>query len=105
MGGPCESQAMSALDTMAGIAAGCYLVTVAARGNSAALIEQAKHDVGFLKWGIAVGILAYAYSYPGMAEPVAMIIFIAFLGLFLNNGTKIAAQASSFWSTLNGSQS
>ena len=93
---------MSALDTLSGVAVGTYLIAVAINGNSQALIEQAKKDRGFLKWAAAVGILAYVYSIPGMSEPVAMIIFIAFLALFLENGTKITTQASSFWATLGG---
>ena len=42
---------MSALDTIAGVAVGAYLVAVAVNGNSAALIDQAKKDKAFLKWG------------------------------------------------------
>jgi hypothetical protein len=92
---------MSALDTIAGVGAGCYLLAVAVNGNSKALIETAKRDKGFIKWAIAVAILLYAMRYKQMAEPVAMIIATAFLGLFLKNGTKIAEQANSFWRTLD----
>lgn len=91
---------MSALDTIAGIALGGFLVSVAINGNSAALIEQAKKDKDFLKWAIAVGVLTYAYKIPSMAEPVTLVIFIAFLALFLRNGEKIAVEMSSFWNSL-----
>lgn len=93
---------MSALDTVAGCAVGGYLVIVAVKGNSKALIAQAKKDRGFLKWAIAVGILAYAYKMPGMSEPITLIIAIAFLALFLENGAKITSQAAQFWNSLNG---
>jgi hypothetical protein len=93
---------MSALDTLSGIALGGYLLTVAVRGNSSDLIAQAKKDSGFLKWAVAVGVLSYAYNVPGMSEPVAVLIFIAFLALFIKNGTKIADQANKFWSVLGG---
>lgn len=93
---------MSALDTIAGCAIGTYLVSVAINGNSQALIDQAKKSKGFLKWAVAVGILAYAYSMPDMAEPISIIIGVAFLALFLQNGTKISAQADKFWSMLGG---
>lgn len=93
---------MSALDTIAGCAIGTYCIAVAINGNSQALIEQAKKSRGFLKWAVAVGILAYAYNMPDMAEPVSIIIGIAFLALFLQNGTKIAAQADQFWAMLGG---
>ena len=91
---------MSALDTIAGVAVGAYLVAVAVNGNSAALIDQAKKDKAFLKWGVAVGIAAYAYSIPEAKGPVTLIIFAAFLGLFLNNGAKIVNSASQFWDAL-----
>jgi hypothetical protein len=93
---------MSALDTLSGIAIGTYCVAVAINGNSKALIDQAKKDRAFLKWAVAVGVLGYVYSMPGMAEPIALIIFIAFLGLFLQNGTKITTEATRFWATLGG---
>lgn len=93
---------MNALDTLSGIAVGGFLITIAVRGNAPELVEQAKKDRGFIKWAVAVGILSYVYGIPGMSEPVAMIIFIAFLALFLKNGTKIANQASQFWSVLGG---
>lgn len=92
---------MSALDTLAGIAVGGFLVTVAINGNSNALIEQAKKDRAFLKWAVAVGIAFYAYKIPGMAEPVTLIIAAAFFALFLKNGTKISEQANVFWSSLS----
>lgn len=94
---------MSALDTIAGIVIGGFLVAVAVNGNSQALIDQAKKDKAFLKWGVAVGIAFYLYKLPGMAEPVTMIIFAAFLALFLQNGTKIAEQANIFWASMSES--
>lgn len=93
---------MSALDTIAGVAVGGFLIVVAVNGNSRALVNQAQKDRGFLKWALAVGILAYAYKMPGMSEPVTLIIAIAFLALFLQNGQKIVTEASRFWASLNG---
>lgn len=92
---------MNALDTIAGLVIGGYLVSVSVNGNSQKLIDQAHKDKAFLKWALAVGIALYAYKIPGMAEPVTLIIFAAFLALFLQNGTKIAEQATSFWSSLS----
>lgn len=91
---------MSALDTVAGIAVGVYLVAVAVNGNSTALIEQAQKDKAFLKWAVAVAIAFYALKVPGMAEPAALIIFAAFFALFLQNGSKITGQAQAFWESL-----
>lgn len=91
---------MSALDTVAGIAVGGYLVAVAVNGNSRALIEQAKVDKGFLKWAVAVGIAFYALKFKAAQGPVTMVIFAAFFALFIQNGTKIAEQASAFWESL-----
>lgn len=92
---------MSALDTIAGVAVGGYLISVAINGNSQKLINQAKADKAFLKWAVAVGIALYLYKLPGMSEPVTMIIAAAFIALFLKNGTKIATQASDFWNSLS----
>ena len=92
---------MSALDTIAGISFGGYLIAVAVNGNTAQLIETAKRDKGFLKWAIAVAILIYIYRLPGMAKPFTSIIFITFLGLFLQNGTKITEQGEKFWHLLD----
>lgn len=95
---------MSTLDTLAGVVVGGYLITVAVNGNSKELISQAKKDRGFLKWAVAVGILIYAYKMPGMSEPITLMIVIAFLGLFLQNGNKIVNGASSFWVSMNGGE-
>lgn len=93
---------MASLDTIAGLAVGGFLVSVALHGNSDALIAQAKKDRAFIKWAIAVGIAAYAYKLPGAAAPVTLIITAAFLAMFLKNGTQIAEQADLFWKSLSG---
>lgn len=93
---------MSALDTVASLTVGGYLIAVAVNGNSDKLIAQAKANKGFIKWALAVGIALYAYKIPGMSEPVTLIIFMAFLGLFIKNGSKIVNQTESFWNSLNG---
>jgi chromate transport protein ChrA len=91
---------MKALDAIAAIAVGVYLVAVAVNGNSAALIAQAEKDKAFLKWAVAVAIAFYAMKAPGMAEPVSLIIMAAFFALFVSNGTKITEQAQAFWNSL-----
>jgi hypothetical protein len=93
---------MSTLDTIAGIALGSYLVAVSINGNSEAMIEQAKKNTAFLKWGVAVGIAAYLYGIPSMRGPMTLIIAVAFLGLFLQHGTQITQAASDFWGSLSG---
>ena len=91
---------MSALDTVAGLTAGTFLISVALHGNSQALIAQAKKDKGFLKWAIAVSITLYAYKLPDTKGIVTMVISIAFLALFIKNGDKISEQAKIFWDML-----
>lgn len=91
---------MNSLDTLAGVAIGCFLLAVAVRGNSSALIETAKHDRAFLKWAIAVGILMYLYGIPEIKGPIALLIFAAFLGLGLTAGDKIATNGKKFWQSL-----
>jgi hypothetical protein len=92
---------MSALDTIAGVSVGAFLIAVAVNGNSKKLIEQARADKAFLKWAIAVAIALYMYKIPGLKGPTTFIIMAAFLALFLKNGTKIAEQGGAFWASLS----
>lgn len=91
---------MSALDTLAAVAVGGFLIVVAVNGNTEDMIKLAKQDRGFIKWAAAVGIALYAYKIPEARGIVTLIVSAAFLGLFLQNGTKISEQASAFWNSL-----
>lgn len=90
---------MNAIDTLAGVAVGAFLLAVAVNGNSPELIELAKRDKAFLKWAIALGILMYLYSIPEIKGPVSLLIFAAFIGLGLTAGSNIAEQGKKFWSS------
>lgn len=90
----------STLDILSGAALGAYLISVAAHGNSSALLAEATQDKAFLKWAIAVAILYWLYSVPALKGPVSLLIAAAFIGLAFTSGTAISAQASSFWQSL-----
>lgn len=88
------------LDTLAGLLIGAFLLTVAVRGNSGKLVDLAKRDHAFLQWAIAVGVLYYLYNVPQLHDVMGWLIVLAFLGLFLTSGPKIAEQATNFWHSL-----
>lgn len=96
---------MSGLDIIAGFILGAFLLAVAWHGNSGSLLDNAKRDVGFLKWAIALGALWYLYRIPGMSPIVTMLIFAAFIGLGLKAGPQISAGASQLWAQLGGKKS
>ena len=91
---------MNSIDLIAGGAVGGYLLTVAMRGNTAKFFALAKRDKAFIKWGIAVAVLGYLYTLPNMHQAIGLIIAMAFLGLFLTNGSKIADGVDNFWKFL-----
>lgn len=91
---------MSALDTMSGIAVGGFLLMVAVKGNSSALVAQAEADKSFLKWGAAVAILYYLRGIPDITGIMDMLIVAAFIGLAIEAGPNIKQNAQSFWQSL-----
>jgi RsiW-degrading membrane proteinase PrsW (M82 family) len=90
------------LDVLSGVAVGVFLLVVVVKGNSNALVNEAKADVSFLPWAIAVGILFYLRSVPDLKGPVTELIGAAFIGLFLLGSSKIIPQAKSFWQSIGG---
>lgn len=90
----------SALDTLAGVSLGGFLLTVAIKGNTTALIDLAKRDRSFLQWAIAVGVLVYLYKQPALKGVASMLIVLAFVGLGLVSGDNIIKYGKSFWSSL-----
>lgn len=91
---------MSALDTLAGVALGGYLLTVAIRGNAKQMIDLAQRDKAFLQWAIALGILVYLYRMPELKGPISLLIAAAFIGLGLMAGDNIVKQGKEFWNSL-----
>lgn len=93
---------MNAMDTLAGISFGFYLLMVAVKGNTKAMLELANRDKGFLQWAIALGILWYLYDIPELRGVVSMLILAAFIGLGLIAGDNIIKQGSAFFNSLGG---
>lgn len=93
---------MNAMDTLAGVSFGFYLLMVVIKGNSKAMVELAYRDRGFLQWAIALGILWYLYGIPELKGPVSMLILAAFIGLGLIAGDNIIKQGSAFFNSLGG---
>ena len=91
---------MTFLDTLSGFLIGTFLLTVAVKGNSAALIEKATRDKAFLQWAIAVAILVYLYSIPELKKSMGMVIAAAFIGLGLVAGDRIISDGAKFWQSL-----
>ena len=91
---------MNALDLIAGLIIGGFMVGAVARGKTADLIALAKRDAGFLKWAIALAALFYIRQLPdinGIATGLTAAALIAFLLLNINSISKNAAQ---IWNSL-----
>lgn len=91
---------MNALDTLAGVSLGFYILTVAVRGNVSEAIELANRDKSFLQWAIALAILMYLYDVPQLQGVASMLILCAFIGLGLIAGDNIIKSTKEFWSSL-----
>jgi len=88
------------MNTLATFLIGVYLLVVTVRGNSKELISLAVRDKGFLKWGVAVLILLYLRSIKILGKDFNLLIIMAFIGLFINNGDKISEGFKKIWSNL-----
>lgn len=91
---------MSALDLIAGLIVGGYLVGVVVRGNTGELIELAKRDKAFLKWAIAIAALFYLRQFAGTQGIIDGLISAAIVGFLLANITAIKKNASEIWTTI-----
>ena len=91
---------MNSLDLIAAALIGIFLLATAWHGNTAQLFSNAARDIGFLKWAIAVGVLFYLYSVPGLAGPLTLIILMVFVALGINAGPQIITGASTLWKNI-----
>jgi hypothetical protein len=91
---------MNSIDSLAGIAVGGFLMTVAVKGKSGDMLELMKRDKGFIKWAFAVSVLGYLYTIKSLHESVGMLIALGFIGLFLLKGNEISKGAQNLWSIL-----
>lgn len=91
---------MSALDTIASIAAGGYVLTVAINGNASNMVDLAKRDKAFLKWLIALAVLWYIYKTKMFGKEMALILMMVFVGLFISAGANITDGFKNFWKYL-----
>ena len=92
---------MNFLDVLSAMIVGLYFVAVAIHGNTAKLMEYAKRDKAFLKWAIAVAILAYLYSIKEIRGPAGLLIACAFILFFLQNVKTISDNAAKAWAGLS----
>lgn len=94
---------MRSLDIIASILIGAYLLAVSLAGNSGELISQAKKDVGFLKWALALGVLWYLYGIKELRGVISLLIVGAIIGFLLIAGGKFTGGVSDLWAKI-GSQ-
>lgn len=92
---------MTFFDILISLIIGAYLIAVAVRGNSAQLWEYAKRDKAFLKWALAVAILAYMYGIKEIRAIAGLLILAAFALFFMRNINPITQNASAFWASLS----
>ncbi|MHB8387517.1 MAG: hypothetical protein ACYDAO_09385 [Thermoplasmataceae archaeon] len=92
---------MTFFDVLAGLIIGAYLLTIAVKGNTSKLIDLAKQDKAFLKWALAVALLAYLYRVKELRGVIGLLIVAAFVGFGLKNYSSIEKNAVSFWDSLS----
>lgn len=85
---------MNALDLLAGLFAGGYMVGVVMRGKTPELMALAKRDSGFLKWAAALAVLFYLRSLPDLTGIADSLIAAAIFAFLLSNITPIRANAA-----------
>lgn len=90
------------LDSIAGVAMGIFLLTVASKGKTGAMIDLVKRDRAFLQWAVALGILLYLHGIPELAGPVKWLIVLALIGLFLSKSDTIKENLTLFWQQIGG---
>lgn len=96
---------MNALDLIAGLIIGGYMVGAVTRGKTADLIALAKRDAAFLKWAVALASLFYLrqlQDVTGIADGLIAAAIIAFL--LLNVG-PITTNARTILASLKGNAS
>lgn len=91
---------MSALDLIAGLIIGGYMVGAVARGKTPDLIALAKRDADFLKWAIALALLFYVRSIPDVSGIATALTAAAILGFLLSNIGPIQSNAIALWGKL-----
>lgn len=91
---------MSALDLIAGLFIGGYMVGAVARGKTPDLIALAKRDADFLKWAIALAVLFYLRSLPDVSGIATALTTAAILGMLISNIPQIQSNATALWAKL-----
>ena len=70
---------------------GLYLILAVARGKSSDMLGVISEQVGFLKWGGALLVVAYIYSNVDSktGEIIKSLIAIALLAMVIGNGERM----------------
>ena len=95
---------MNALDLLAGLVVGGFLVGVVAKGKTPDLIALAKRDSDFLKWGAALAVLFYLRSLPSMNGIADSLIAGALLSLLIAYATPIRNNAAEVAAIFKGAK-
>lgn len=91
---------MTALDLIAGLIIGGYLIGAVSRGKTGDLIALAKRDADFLKWAIALAALFYVRTLPDIGGIATALTGAAILGFLLYNIGPIQSNATALWAKI-----
>lgn len=76
-----------------------YLGAVAFRGNGLELVGEAKQEIGFVKWAVALFALAMIHAWAGgtTKKIIEQIAVGALVALVVSRGGKAAEQINDFF--------
>lgn len=76
-----------------------YIAAVAYRGNVQGLVGEARNEVGFVKWAVALFALAMIHAWAGgtTKKIIEQIAVGALVALVVSRGGKAAEQISDFF--------
>ena len=66
-----------------------YILTVVVKGNSLKLIDNLKHDKGFIKWAVALGLTNVVIDSinPKLSTPFSLLVYTAMILQVSRNNT------------------
>lgn len=86
---------------LAALIVGAYLLAVAWRGNTGALVERLKEDRGFVPWALAFVLLWLAYQ--GTRNKVVLsFMFVALAAFFIQAGAGLFRNFDAVMAKLKG---
>lgn len=93
---------MNNANGVAALALGLYLIAVSVKGNARPLWALIAGDAGFIKWGVAAGLLTWIASRKEVGEVGAGLIMVAVIGMAIRiaNDPTLLGSITKAWAML-----